>query len=272
MRQAIWGQRRDLHTRNTVWGVWPSVLEINWDAREAAELCCGSSWVCDPGFITLVQGWRLVPCQHQRCSNMPCFMGSHESAVCYWSADPFCIFSQCVVRLDCCEPSLDLPGPLGPGGVQWWCAAWTSRGCGRLYGACLNSTSASLPRLCMGRCLNFKGDGTSKLCIHVQACRYEAWQREPTVGRAAWGRGGTFTSCVWGTVLKHSGGEPNAGDQWKADCLGTDSNLVDSASSHTLVSKIKPCMSKYNHYTGKLRTAHYISYCFFDSPLLLGYL
>ena len=26
-----------------------------------------------------------------------------------------------------------------------------------------------------------------------------------------------------------------------------DSNLVDSASSHTLVSKIKPCMSKYEH-------------------------
>ena len=25
-------------------------------------------------------------------------------------------------------------------------------------------------------------------------------------------------------------------------------NLVDSASSHTLVSKIKPCMSKYKHY------------------------
>ena len=26
-----------------------------------------------------------------------------------------------------------------------------------------------------------------------------------------------------------------------------DSNLVDSASSHTLVSKIKPCMSKYKY-------------------------
>ena len=26
-----------------------------------------------------------------------------------------------------------------------------------------------------------------------------------------------------------------------------ESNLVDSASSHTLVSKIKPCMSKYKH-------------------------
>ena len=49
------------------------------------------------------------------------------------------------------------------------------------------------------------------------------------------------------------------------------SNLVDSASSHTLVSKIKPCMSKYKYFTLKLRTAHYISYSLFDSPLLLGY-
>ena len=38
------------------------------------------------------------------------------------------------------------------------------------------------------------------------------------------------------------------------------SYLVDPASSHMLVSKIKPCMSKYKHlYTVKLRTAHYIS-------------
>ena len=48
------------------------------------------------------------------------------------------------------------------------------------------------------------------------------------------------------------------------------SNLVDSASSHTLVSKIKPCMSKYKSPTLKLRMAHYISYSLFDSPLLLG--
>ena len=47
-------------------------------------------------------------------------------------------------------------------------------------------------------------------------------------------------------------------------------NLVDSASSHTLVSKIKPCMSKYKSFTVKLRMAHYISYSLFDSPLLLG--
>ena len=46
-----------------------------------------------------------------------------------------------------------------------------------------------------------------------------------------------------------------------------DSNLVDSASSHTLVSKIKPCMSKYKYFTLKLRMAHYISYSLFDNSL-----
>ena len=36
-----------------------------------------------------------------------------------------------------------------------------------------------------------------------------------------------------------------------------DSYLVDPASSHMLVSKIKPCMSKYKQlYTVKLRMAH----------------
>ena len=45
-----------------------------------------------------------------------------------------------------------------------------------------------------------------------------------------------------------------------------DSNLVDPASSHTLVSKIKPCMCKYKQIsTVKLRTAHYISYSLFDN-------
>ena len=50
------------------------------------------------------------------------------------------------------------------------------------------------------------------------------------------------------------------------------SYLVDPASSHMLVSKIKPCMSKYKQvYTVKLRTAHYISYDLFDGTLLHGY-
>ncbi|WP_206300682.1 hypothetical protein, partial [Streptomyces scopuliridis] len=45
-----------------------------------------------------------------------------------------------------------------------------------------------------------------------------------------------------------------------------DINLVDPASSHTLVSKIKPCMSKYKQLcTVKLRMAHYISYSLLDS-------
>jgi hypothetical protein len=59
-----------------------------------------------------------------------------------------------------------------------------------------------------------------------------------------------------------------------AKALTTDtykSYLVDPASSHMLVSKIKPCMSKYKHlYTVKLRTAHYISNSFFDGFLLHG--
>jgi hypothetical protein len=37
----------------------------------------------------------------------------------------------------------------------------------------------------------------------------------------------------------------------RADSFGK-SNLVDPASSHMLVSKIKPCMSKYKFYTAKL--------------------
>jgi hypothetical protein len=53
--------------------------------------------------------------------------------------------------------------------------------------------------------------------------------------------------------------------------LMKDINLVDPASSHTLVSKIKPCMSKYKQLcTVKLRMAHYISYSLLDSTLLLG--
>jgi hypothetical protein len=45
-----------------------------------------------------------------------------------------------------------------------------------------------------------------------------------------------------------------------------DSNLVDSASSHTLVSKIKPCTSENKEFSLNLRMAHYISYSLFDSP------
>jgi hypothetical protein len=49
------------------------------------------------------------------------------------------------------------------------------------------------------------------------------------------------------------------------------SYLVDPASSYMLVSKTKPCMSKYKPiYTVKLRMAHYISYCLFDDTLPLG--
>jgi hypothetical protein len=49
-------------------------------------------------------------------------------------------------------------------------------------------------------------------------------------------------------------------------------NLVDPASSHMLVSKIKPCKSKYKLiYTAKLRIAHYNSYNLHDDQLPNGY-
>ena len=59
-------------------------------------------------------------------------------------------------------------------------------------------------------------------------------------------------------------------DSHRSISLRVGGILVDPASSHMLVSKIKPCMSKYKYFTLKLRTAHYISYSLFDSPLLLG--
>ena len=43
-------------------------------------------------------------------------------------------------------------------------------------------------------------------------------------------------------------------NRWSTNHRVRESNLVDSASSHTLVSKIKPCMSKYNSFT--LKTAN----------------
>ena len=50
-------------------------------------------------------------------------------------------------------------------------------------------------------------------------------------------------------------------------CL--DTNLVDPASSHTLVSKIKPCMCKCKCTSLELRMAHYISYSLFGEVYYL---
>ena len=59
----------------------------------------------------------------------------------------------------------------------------------------------------------------------------------------------------------------------RSDCGSTigQSNLVDPASSHMLVSKIKPCMSKYKFYTAKLWMAHYNSYDFLAGQWFIGY-
>ena len=182
--------------------------------------------------------------------------------------------SLCVVQPDCWERLLDLPGHLCQGGIQWLCAAWTRRSYGRLYGACL-ITPLLVYLGCAWEMPQFSRE--TEQASSAIMCRLAGMKLDKgtlQTGKPPETEGGTRMRhvCVWDPSESARETSPHAGDQWKADCLGMDSNLVDSASSHTLVSKIKPCMSKYNHYTGKLRTAHYISYCFFDSPLLLGYL
>ena len=54
--------------------------------------------------------------------------------------------------------------------------------------------------------------------------------------------------------------------------LECDRYLVDPASSHMLVSKIKPCMSKHKPNMVKPRMAHYNSHSLLDLRVLLGYL
>ena len=59
--------------------------------------------------------------------------------------------------------------------------------------------------------------------------------------------------------ISHTCGKPNYLARLRSFCSAAvpeDSNLVDPASSHMLVSKTKPCMSKYKCYTMKLRMAH----------------
>ena len=71
-------------------------------------------------------------------------------------------------------------------------------------------------------------------------------------------------------LLTHRAGSYRASalEIWRAAVYSrepTESYLVDPASSHTLVLKIKPCMSKCSVLLHtRLRTAHYNSYSLFD--------
>ena len=72
-------------------------------------------------------------------------------------------------------------------------------------------------------------------------------------------------------LLTHRAGpyRASAFEDWRAAVSllskPTESYLVDPASSHTLVLKIKPCMSKCSVLLHtRLRTAHYNSYSLFD--------
>lgn len=60
----------------------------------------------------------------------------------------------------------------------------------------------------------------------------------------------------WSSLVLRASEQPHGALAF-GPVLLSDSYLVDSASSHMLVSKIKPCMSKYKQLcTVKLRMAH----------------
>ena len=65
-------------------------------------------------------------------------------------------------------------------------------------------------------------------------------------------------NCVMGANASHDGRISGSSVERRLHTvLRKGSYLVDPASSHMLVSKIKPCMSKYKRsYTAKLRMAH----------------
>ena len=88
----------------------------------------------------------------------------------------------------------------------------------------------------------------------------------PSTGRKALGKlsGGMFRSpnrCISPCNEKI---KPRKSASFGSGCVhlpcggvrARNSYLVDPASSHMLVSKIKPCMSKYKCYTVKLRMSH----------------
>jgi hypothetical protein len=111
----------------------------------------------------------------------------------------------------------------------------------------------------------------SRKTIHSRSCRWcgvvvcrfgVARLPRPGVRRCVGLRPGqTCSAGLYAPRLSH---RPGCRDR-------QNSYLVDPASSHMLVSKIKPCMSKYKQlYTVKLRTAHYISNNLFDGSLLHG--
>ncbi len=52
--------------------------------------------------------------------------------------------------------------------------------------------------------------------------------------------------CLIGCIFEHSN-KQHISSLTKVELYYDDRNLVDPASSHTLLSKIKPCMSKYKH-------------------------
>ena len=94
-------------------------------------------------------------------------------------------------------------------------------------------------------CTSFTWQQSRHDSIQVTKNTQYAWERFlPSRVRPCTGTDGMLGLCLRVSALT-------------SICKNGNSYLVDPASSHMLVSKIKPCMSKYKqHYTVKLRMAH----------------
>ena len=152
---------------------------------------------------------RFVPCQHQWCSNMPSLTGNHGA----WCAVGPLI---CSAYFTMCSSTGLLRAVAGstralvPGRYSVIVCSMNKTQLWSTLRGVPNNTSASLPGLCMGDASIFMGDGTSKFCNNVQACWYEAWQRDPTDGQATWDWGRDLHApCVcMGPFGKRSGDKP----------------------------------------------------------------
>ena len=92
-----------------------------------------------------------------------------------------------------------------------------------------------------------------KNLVYTSQTRIHVWLPLARVSSAAGGR-----ACLseWVLSLERTVG-PAAGGRFSiAEVTHDGRYLVDPASSHMLVSKIKPCMSQYKHVMSKLQTAH----------------
>ena len=142
---------------------------------------------------------------------------------------------------------------------MWIASLWPSPNCNQPSGDPPHSGSPQWAAACV--------QSSAKALTRVRRTRGRRLKRVRSGGlgsrrvspRSPYGRNGAARGWLSSAVVTNSGPVASAIEPCARPRVGrmSDSYLVDPASSHMLVSKIKPCMSKYKQlYTVKLRMAH----------------